>query len=106
MTVPGELQTSTYPGRIIVTEPKGSVQPRITVEKFNAKRVILGDDVTLPCVAQGHPVPGYYWKKETDGQMRPVPLGERTILLTAGLLRISKVCILPTMSSFFCSCSF
>ncbi|XP_066249435.1 cell adhesion molecule Dscam1 isoform X2 [Euwallacea similis] len=87
----GELQTSTYPGRIIVTEPKGNVQPRITVDKFNAKRAVVGDDVTLPCVAQGHPVPGYYWKKEEEGQMAPVPLGERVALLTAGLLRISKI---------------
>ncbi|XP_066154117.1 cell adhesion molecule Dscam1 isoform X2 [Euwallacea fornicatus] len=86
-----ELQTSTYPGRIIVTEPKGNVQPRITVDKFNAKRAVVGDDVTLPCVAQGHPVPGYYWKKEEEGQMAPVPLGERVALLTAGLLRISKI---------------
>ncbi|XP_050296010.1 cell adhesion molecule Dscam2 isoform X2 [Anthonomus grandis grandis] len=87
----GEVITSTYPGRIIVTEPKGSVQPRIAVGKFNAKRVVVGDDVTLPCVAQGHPVPGYYWKKEIDGQMIPVALGERNMLLSAGLLRISKV---------------
>lgn len=89
--VPAEIQTSAYPGRIIVTEPKAIVQPTITVDKFNTKRAVVGDDVTLPCVAQGHPVPGYYWKRETDGQTTPVLLGERARLLTAGLLRISKV---------------
>ncbi|XP_060519429.1 cell adhesion molecule Dscam2 isoform X3 [Cylas formicarius] len=87
----GEVQTSAYPGRIIVTEPKGNVQPRITVEKHSARKVITGDDVTLPCVAQGYPVPGYYWKREIQGQMVPVALGERAIMLSAGLLRISKV---------------
>ncbi|XP_049817554.1 Down syndrome cell adhesion molecule-like protein Dscam2 [Aethina tumida] len=87
----GEVQTSTYPGRIIVTEPKGNVQPRISVDKYNARRVALGDDVTLPCVAQGHPVPGYYWKRELQGQSVPVALGERLTILSAGLLRISKV---------------
>ncbi|XP_068893052.1 cell adhesion molecule Dscam1 isoform X4 [Tenebrio molitor] len=87
----GEAQTSMYPGRIIVTEPKGNVQPRISVDKYNARRVVLGEDVTLPCVAQGHPVPGYYWKRELQGQSVPVALGERLTILSAGLLRISKV---------------
>ena len=41
------------------TEPKGSVQPRITVEKHVTKQVKVGDDITLPCVAQGFPVPTY-----------------------------------------------
>ncbi|XP_030749790.1 Down syndrome cell adhesion molecule-like protein Dscam2 isoform X2 [Sitophilus oryzae] len=87
----GEVKASVYPGRIIVTEPKGNVQPRVTVDKFKATRISVGDDVTLPCVAQGYPVPGYYWKKELDGQMVPVALGERITLLSAGLLRISKI---------------
>ncbi|KAF7273797.1 hypothetical protein GWI33_013511, partial [Rhynchophorus ferrugineus] len=87
----GEVKASVYPGRIIVTEPKGNVQPRVTVDKFKATRISIGDDVTLPCVAQGYPVPGYYWKKELDGQMVPVALGERITLLSAGLLRISKI---------------
>lgn len=91
--VAGEVQTSPYPGRVIITEPKGNVQPRITVEKHNARRVALGDDVTLPCVAQGHPVPGYYWKREREvqGQAVPVALGERISMISAGLLKISKV---------------
>lgn len=87
----GEIQTSTYPGRIIVTEPNGNVQPRMIVDKYNARRCVTGEDVTLPCVAQGHPVPGYYWKRELQGQSVPVALGERHILLSAGLLKITKV---------------
>lgn len=55
----GEIHTSAYPGRVIITEPKGSVQPRVTVEKHAVRHVTLGDDVTLPCVAQGYPVPTY-----------------------------------------------
>lgn len=86
----GEVQVSAYPGRVIITEPKGNVQPRITVEKYNARRVVLGEDVTLPCVAQGRPVPGYYWKKELQGQTVPVALGERISMISAGLLKIAK----------------
>jgi hypothetical protein len=55
----GEIQTSTYPGRIIVTEPKGMVQPRINVEKHGTRQIVLNGQITLPCIAQGHPVPTY-----------------------------------------------
>jgi ABC-type microcin C transport system duplicated ATPase subunit YejF len=44
---------------VLFTEPKGSVQPRITVEKHVTRQVKVGDDITLPCVAQGFPVPSY-----------------------------------------------
>lgn len=80
-----------YPGRVIVEAPKDPVQPRITVDKYNARRIVLGEDVTLPCVAQGHPVPSYYWKRELQGQSVPVALGERLSMLSAGLLKIAKV---------------
>ncbi|XP_025832144.1 Down syndrome cell adhesion molecule-like protein Dscam2 isoform X2 [Agrilus planipennis] len=89
----GEIQLSTYPGRVIITEPKGSVQPRITVDKYNSRRAVIGGDVTLPCVAQGHPVPEYHWSRELQDQTTSVPvaLGERISLIAAGLLKISKV---------------
>lgn len=76
---------------MIVTEPKDIVQPRITVDKYNSRRIAVGDDVILPCVAQGHPVPDYYWKRELQGRSVPLALGERLTMLTAGLLKISKV---------------
>ncbi|XP_063226995.1 cell adhesion molecule Dscam2 [Bacillus rossius redtenbacheri] len=86
-----EVQTSTYPGRVIITEPKGNVQPRITVEKHVTKQVKVGDDITLPCVAQGFPVPTYRWYREDRDQLLPVATGQRVFMLAAGLLRISKV---------------
>lgn len=55
----GEVQLSTYPGRVIVTEPKGHVQPRINVEKHSSRQVVLNGHITLPCIAQGHPPPTY-----------------------------------------------
>nr|CAD7573671.1 unnamed protein product [Timema californicum] len=110
----GEVHSSTYPGRIIITgtdntsrasptegsiissakksiEPKGSVQPRITVEKHVTKQVKAGDDITLPCVAQGFPVPTYRWFREDRDQLLAVNVGERVSVLAAGLLRIAKV---------------
>lgn len=58
-TFAGDMQVSAYPGRIIVTEPKGLVQPRINVEKHSLRHVVLNGQTTLPCIAQGHPVPTY-----------------------------------------------
>lgn len=55
----GDIQVSTYPGRIIVSEPKGLVQPRMNVEKHSLRHVVLNGQITLPCIAQGHPVPTY-----------------------------------------------
>ncbi|PSN42210.1 hypothetical protein C0J52_11247 [Blattella germanica] len=97
----GEVHASTYPGRIIITEPKGSVQPRITVEKHVTKQVKVGDDITLPCVAQGFPVPSYRWFREDREQLMPVSVGERVTILAAGLLRINKV-RLDDMGKYLC----
>ncbi|XP_069681625.1 cell adhesion molecule Dscam1 isoform X3 [Periplaneta americana] len=97
----GEVHASTYPGRIIITEPKGSVQPRITVEKHVTRQVKVGDDITLPCVAQGFPVPTYRWFREDREQLTPVSVGERVTVLAAGLLRISKV-RLEDMGKYLC----
>ncbi|XP_031619714.1 Down syndrome cell adhesion molecule-like protein Dscam2 isoform X2 [Contarinia nasturtii] len=86
----GDIQTSTYPGRIIVTEPKGFVQPRINVEKHSLRHVVLNGQTTLPCIAQGHPVPTYRWFKEENEQLIPVQLSERISMVSAGLLKIAK----------------
>lgn len=76
-----------------MTEPKGNVQPRVTVEKHAVRRAVLGEDVILPCVAQGHPMPTYHWNKDNKEGQRdsPIVLGDRYAILAAGLLRIAKV---------------
>lgn len=60
------MQASSYPGRIIVTEPKGPVQPRINVEKQSARHVVMNGQITIPCIAQGNPVPTYRWAHSFD----------------------------------------
>lgn len=49
----------TNPFLSFLAEPKGNVQPRITVEKHSRKLAKVGEDVILPCVAQGFPLPTY-----------------------------------------------
>ncbi|XP_059483764.1 cell adhesion molecule Dscam2 [Neocloeon triangulifer] len=87
----GEVQSSAYPGRIVISEPKGNEPPRITVEKHSSKHVKVGDDVTLACVAQGYPVPSYRWYREDREQLLPIAVSERLNLVAPGLLRISKI---------------
>lgn len=56
----GETQSSAYPGRIIITEPKGPpVQPRILTDKQSVRYVAANGQIILPCIAQGHPAPTY-----------------------------------------------
>lgn len=87
----GEMQVSTYPGRIIVTEPKGLVQPRIAVEKHSLRYIVLNGQITLPCIAQGHPVPTYRWFKEENEQLLPLQMSDRISMISAGLLKLTKV---------------
>ncbi|XP_050729970.1 cell adhesion molecule Dscam2-like isoform X1 [Eriocheir sinensis] len=55
-------QLSHTPARIIITEPQGTVPPKI---RETTRRVVAeeGARVTLPCVAQAHPPPTYTWYK-------------------------------------------
>ena len=87
----GEVQTSTYPGRIIVTEPKGYVQPRINVEKQASKHANVNGQIVLSCIAQGHPPPSYKWFKEIYDQLLPLTLSDRIYVISDGLLKISKI---------------
>lgn len=87
----GEIQTSTYPGRIIVTEPKGFVQPRINVEKQTNKHAVVNGQIVLACIAQGHPAPSYKWFKEFQDNLEPLTLNDRVFVISNGLLKISKV---------------
>lgn len=60
----GDVQVAAYPGRIIITEPQGLVQPRIEEkDKVVQKHVVLNGQTVLPCIAQAHPVPTYRYAR-------------------------------------------
>ncbi|XP_014256768.1 Down syndrome cell adhesion molecule-like protein Dscam2 [Cimex lectularius] len=86
----GDVRASSYPGRIIITEPKGAVQPRIRVEKHSRKQVKYGEDIILPCLAQGYPIPTYRWFREESEKLMPVIGNERIHVNPSGLLYITK----------------
>uniref|UniRef100_T1JCZ7 Down syndrome cell adhesion molecule-like protein Dscam2 n=1 Tax=Strigamia maritima TaxID=126957 RepID=T1JCZ7_STRMM len=61
----GESKVSATFGKIIVTDPRSSIPPRITDSKSSvvAKQ---GENVVLPCAGQGYPIPVYSWFVLTD----------------------------------------
>lgn len=71
----GETRLSS-PGRIIVTDPKSSVPPRITHTK-PLIQVQEGGSVELPCAAQGYPTPSYRWLRLHGKEVVPIQADSR-----------------------------
>ncbi|CAK1584556.1 unnamed protein product [Parnassius mnemosyne] len=91
--ITGNMHFSQYFGRIIVTEPKGEVRPRLVLEP-HSRRVQVGQDVRLPCAGHAWPVPSYRWFREHHDQLIPIkksPIRDRSVLLGGGLLGINDV---------------
>ncbi|XP_068620593.1 cell adhesion molecule Dscam1 [Battus philenor] len=91
--ITGNMHFSQYFGRIIVTEPKGEVRPRLVLEP-HSRRVQVGHDVRLPCAGHAWPVPSYRWFREHHEQLVALEksaVWARTTLLGGGLLSIREV---------------
>ncbi|GAB6033412.1 Down syndrome cell adhesion molecule-like protein 1 [Chamberlinius hualienensis] len=75
----GETKLSSTKGRLVVTDPKGSVPPRITHSKSTIF-VKEGETAILPCAAQGYPVPLFRWMYRTTS-------GKDDLISTTGRFR-------------------
>lgn len=84
----GQRRSSITTGRLFVTDPKGSVPPRITDTTSNI-HISQGEVLMIPCVAHGNPAPVFKWfvKPEHDGQ-HPVHLGDRAYQAVSSLVLI------------------
>uniref|UniRef100_T1JKH3 Ig-like domain-containing protein n=1 Tax=Strigamia maritima TaxID=126957 RepID=T1JKH3_STRMM len=72
-----ETRLSTSAGRLFVTDPQGNVPPRI-LDPLATLRVKAGENVVLPCPAQGYPQPTLIWYiKDVTGHLIPVPSSGR-----------------------------
>ncbi|GLG96443.1 Uncharacterized protein GBIM_03426 [Gryllus bimaculatus] len=60
------------PAALTVTDPTGSMPPRLTQRTVTSLAAEQGSDVHLSCAAQGHPPPTFTWLREVSGQLRPV----------------------------------
>nr|XP_015838883.1 PREDICTED: Down syndrome cell adhesion molecule isoform X11 [Tribolium castaneum] len=89
----GETRLSATKGRLVITEPVGSVAPRLTAgtSKIQTLDAFLGGSSTLLCPAQSFPVPNYRWYKFVEGTTRKqaVTLNDR-VKQVAGTLIIRE----------------
>ncbi|XP_071567213.1 Down syndrome cell adhesion molecule 1 isoform X4 [Temnothorax nylanderi] len=85
----GETRLSATKGRLVITEPVGSVRPKIpSTDDVRGFRTFIGDSPALMCPAQGFPVPLYRWYKFIEGTSRrqPVQLNERVRQVSGTLI--------------------
>ncbi|KAG5309252.1 DSCL protein, partial [Acromyrmex insinuator] len=67
----GETRLSATKGRLVITEPVGSVRPKIpSTDDVRGFRTLIGDSPALMCPAQGFPVPLY--REVLCRQLEPV----------------------------------
>ncbi|XP_071631661.1 Down syndrome cell adhesion molecule 1 isoform X13 [Temnothorax longispinosus] len=85
----GETRLSATKGRLVITEPVGSVRPKFpTMDNINGLSVSLEGNIPLLCPAQGFPVPSHRWYKFIEGTSRrqPVQLNERVRQVSGTLI--------------------
>ncbi|XP_043494266.1 Down syndrome cell adhesion molecule-like protein Dscam2 isoform X32 [Polistes fuscatus] len=85
----GETRLSATKGRLVITEPVGSVRPKFpTIDDSRSFRTTMDGSVTLLCPAQGFPVPLYKWYKFIEGSSRrqPVQLNDRVRQVSGTLI--------------------
>ncbi|XP_033350387.1 Down syndrome cell adhesion molecule-like protein Dscam2 isoform X2 [Bombus vosnesenskii] len=86
----GETRLSATKGRLVITEPRGSVRPNVRDKDVNGlkKDILVDRTVGLPCPVQGFPAPTFRWYKFIEGSSRrqPVQLNERVRQVSGTLI--------------------
>ncbi|XP_047359358.1 Down syndrome cell adhesion molecule-like protein Dscam2 isoform X42 [Vespa velutina] len=85
----GETRLSATKGRLVITEPVGSVRPKFpSMDNINGLSTSSSDNIPLLCPAQGFPVPSYRWYKFIEGSSRrqPVQLNDRVRQVSGTLI--------------------
>ncbi|XP_065720068.2 cell adhesion molecule Dscam1 isoform X46 [Drosophila suzukii] len=99
----GETRLSATKGRLVITEPVGSVGPRLTSgDDSRTVKVKLEASVTLLCPAQAYPVPVYRWYKFIEGTTRKqaVVLNDRVKQVSGTL--IIKDAVVEDSGKYLC----
>ncbi|XP_036333517.1 Down syndrome cell adhesion molecule-like protein Dscam2 isoform X25 [Rhagoletis pomonella] len=99
----GETRLSATKGRLVITEPVGSVAPKLTSgDDSRTVKVHGGQSVTLLCPAQAFPVPLFRWYKFIEGTTRKqaVILNERVKQVSGTL--IIKDAVVEDSGKYLC----
>ncbi|XP_060864204.1 cell adhesion molecule Dscam2 isoform X20 [Metopolophium dirhodum] len=91
----GETRLSATKGRLVITDPIGTVIPKVpTKSKFDHVDGVFGQNIVLLCETQGHPVPVFRWYKFIEGsnKKQAVTLDDRIKQVSGTLIiREAKV---------------
>ncbi|KRJ98245.1 dscam, isoform N [Drosophila yakuba] len=99
----GETRLSATKGRLVITEPVGSVQPKISVgERRKDAEVRTHGDLSIFCPAQSYPVPAFRWYKFIEGTTRKqaVVLNDRVKQVSGTL--IIKDAVVDDSGKYLC----
>uniref|UniRef100_A0A8D8TGM3 Down syndrome cell adhesion molecule-like protein Dscam2 n=1 Tax=Cacopsylla melanoneura TaxID=428564 RepID=A0A8D8TGM3_9HEMI len=83
----GETRLSATKGRLVITEPVGSLKPKMSI--IDTNRVVSSEQgLALLCPAQAFPVPFFRWFKFIEGSSRKVavPLNDRVKQVSGTLI--------------------
>ncbi|XP_019890710.1 cell adhesion molecule Dscam2 [Musca domestica] len=99
----GETRLSATKGRLVITEPIGSVAPRVNrKDEFNHDKIPLQGTIAIQCPAQAYPVPAYRWYKFIEGTTRKqaVVLNDRVKQVSGTL--IIKDAVVDDSGKYLC----
>ncbi|XP_034653895.1 Down syndrome cell adhesion molecule-like protein Dscam2 isoform X10 [Drosophila subobscura] len=99
----GETRLSATKGRLVITEPVGSVAPKVdTRDEFTFARTRLGASKALICPAQSFPMPAFRWYKFIEGTTRKqaVVLNDRVKQVSGTL--IIKDAVVEDSGKYLC----
>ncbi|XP_034653928.1 Down syndrome cell adhesion molecule-like protein Dscam2 isoform X40 [Drosophila subobscura] len=102
----GETRLSATKGRLVITEPVGSVSPQLSgngnQEHITLLRAPMKGSVTLMCPAQAYPVPFFRWYKFIEGTTRKqaVVLNDRVKQVSGTL--IIKDAVVEDSGKYLC----
>nr|XP_017031940.1 Down syndrome cell adhesion molecule-like protein Dscam2 isoform X44 [Drosophila kikkawai] len=99
----GETRLSATKGRLVITEPVGSVAPKVdTRDEFTFARTRQGASKALICPAQSYPMPFFRWYKFIEGTTRKqaVVLNDRVKQVSGTL--IIKDAVVEDSGKYLC----
>ncbi|XP_039227505.1 Down syndrome cell adhesion molecule-like protein Dscam2 isoform X41 [Drosophila yakuba] len=99
----GETRLSATKGRLVITEPVGSVAPKVDVkDRITWLDKPLGQPLSLLCPAQSYPMPAYRWYKFIEGTTRKqaVVLNDRVKQVSGTL--IIKDAVVDDSGKYLC----
>ncbi|XP_049290898.1 Down syndrome cell adhesion molecule-like protein Dscam2 isoform X6 [Anopheles funestus] len=98
----GETRLSATKGRLVITEPIGSVPPKISGGLLQEMKVKIGQDFAILCLGQSFPMPSFRWYKYIEGtqQKKAVVLDDRVKQVSGTL--IIKDAVVDDSGKYLC----